>query len=45
MGGLGFGVYGYNPKAPKRVLGVLGKGSGFEGEGLGSHYKGPGVLG
>ena len=33
------------PKAPKRVLGLLGEGCGFGGEGLGPHYKGPGSLG
>ena len=33
------------PKAPKRVLGLLGEGFGFGGEGLGPHYKGPGSLG
>ena len=28
------------PKYPERILGFLGEGFGFGGEGLGSHYKG-----
>ena len=38
-------LFGFYPKAPKRVLGLLGEGFGFGGEGLGPHYKGPGSLG
>ena len=33
------------PKAPKRVMGSLGEGLGFGGQGLGSDYEGPGALG
>ena len=33
------------PKAPKMVLGLLGEGFGFRGQGLGPHSKGPGALG
>ena len=31
--------------ARKRVLGFLGEGFGFGGQGLGSHYEGPGAVG
>ena len=42
---LGFSGFRVYPKAPNRVLGLLGEGFGFGGEGLGPHYKGPGSLG
>ena len=41
-GFMGFGVY---PEAPKGVMGFLAGGSGFWGQGLGSHYEGPGASG
>ena len=34
-----------DPKARKRVLGLLKKGFGFGALGLEPHYKGPGSLG